>query len=100
MSQKSWFKMWEVGAEGRVRRVKVDWRTRERPCFICPCYPSEELKGGEVGAPFVPQESADGCNPFQNVQRKYIKTECKSVGAGDTFLWAGVPSKKTQVGSN
>lgn len=69
--------------------------------FIWPCYPSEVLKGGERGAPFVPQEPADGCNPFQNAHWKSIKTGwtwCMSVEAGDTFLREGVPAKKHKLG--
>lgn len=70
--------------------------------FIWPCYPSEVLKERERGAPFVPQEPADGCNPFQNAHWKSIKagwTWCMSVEAGDTFLREG-SRKETQVGSN
>lgn len=66
--------------------------------FIWPCYPSEVLKGGEWGVPFVPQEPADGCNPFQNAHWKSIKTGwtwCMSVEAGDTFLRVGVPQRNT-----
>lgn len=57
------------------------------------------MKGGEVEAPFVLQESADGCNPFQNAQRKYIETECRSAGGGRHFSVGGCPLKGTQVGS-
>lgn len=42
------------------RRTNVE---RRRSVFIRPSYPSEVLKGGAQGVPFVPQEAADGCNP-------------------------------------
>lgn len=70
--------------------------------FICSCYPSEVLKGGERGAPFVPQEPADGCNPLQNAHWKSIKTGwtwCMSMEAGDTFSQGGAPAKKHKFGS-
>lgn len=63
------------------------------------------MEGEERGAPFVPQEPADGCNPFQNAHWKSIKTGwtwCLSAEAGATFLGevVGVPQKKHKVGSN
>lgn len=85
------------GQFGRVERSRQN-RERCKSMFIWPCYPSEVLKGGERGAPFVPQEPADGCNPFQNAHWKSIKTGWTwgmSVEAGDTFLREGVPQKNT-----
>lgn len=61
------------------RRTNVE---RCRSVFILPCYPSEVLKGRERGDPFVPQEPADGCNPFQNAHWKSIKV-------GWTWLYEG-----------
>lgn len=83
---------WAVGEGWEVKREQ---RTSAEWCkgmFICPCYPSEVVKGGERGAPFVPQEPADGCNPFQNAHWKSIKTGwtwCMRAEAGDTFSGRG-----------